>query len=153
MNLLETEKAYLAGIFDGEGSIGIYPSKPGDNYVYHRVYFVITNTDFTLAQWIKDRIPIGNFKIREIRKDNDRKRPCWEWQLCGWPRVKIILDLIQPYVVIKAKQVNLVLSLLDDERKEKGHRGEKLSPHFIERRERVAQELKAMKIAPTQFVH
>lgn len=71
LNLTETEKAYLAGLFDGEGCIGLY-CEQGSNYF--ATYLYLVNSDFRAARWLMDKVPYGQIKPRS-RYVN---RPIWE---------------------------------------------------------------------------
>ena len=52
----EREKAYLAGLVDGEGSIVIYRDK---RYETFGIKLEIANTDFELLEWVKTRFGGG----------------------------------------------------------------------------------------------
>ena len=58
--LEETEKAYLAGIIDGEGYIGLQKSPTGT----YSVRLAVNTTSETLAKWIHNTTKCGK-KIQE----------------------------------------------------------------------------------------
>jgi len=111
IDLPEVERAYLAGIVDGEGCI---------TGAKKQVRLQITTTDEALAKWIASRIP--NCPIYKI--------PPWKYQKNSWkhgisaaykPRFEIaiyrysdlipVLEEILPYLVIKKKIAELALEL------------------------------------------
>jgi hypothetical protein len=141
LNLTDVEKAYLAGLFDGEGSIGYY--KRGYS---HFAYFSICNTDFRLARWILDRTSIGTFTTRGAH-GHLGKKPQWEWRIRSKGEIKLILTTIQPYLIIKADQVDLLLCHLDVEEKIGCKAGRKVPDYVRAQRIVVEEELKRLKKA------
>ncbi len=93
----ETDKAYLAGFIDGEGSIGI------DNHGGVRtpsVRITITNTDINVLEEIKE-LWGGALSTRRIRV------PGWKASsdlLIGAKTAVNLLKEIQPYLRIKKEQ-------------------------------------------------
>lgn len=139
VNLSETEKAYLAGIFDGEGTVGYYPANGS-----HTIYVQVTNTDSRVINWVKNLIPGGFVKTR---KRHVNRKPVWEWLVRDRDLAIEVLNIIRPYLIIKADQVDLLLSLMNDERILRGDskRFQKLSPEIIEHRTSVEMQMKALK--------
>ena len=143
LNLTELEKAYLAGLFDGEGSIGYYNSKP---------YLTITNTDARIFNWIKQRISIGIIKTRS-RVGSLGKKPTWEWSVRNKLQVVLVLEAIRPYLIIKVDQVDLLLSLWDAEKLARCGKNRKVPEHIIQQRQVTEAGLKRMKTTITQSIH
>ncbi len=139
INLTETEKAYLAGIFDGEGNIGYYKANGS-----HAIYVQITNTDSRVISWLVSRIDYGYVKTR---KRHVNRKPVWEWLIRNRDNAIEFLNTIKPYLVIKLDQVDLLLSLMNDERLLRGDKKkfQSLSPEIIERRISVETQMKALK--------
>ena len=147
LNLSETEKAYLAGLFDGEGCIGLYNEKKSN---YFATYLYVTNTDFRAAKWLTDRVPYGKIKPR-VRYKN---KPVWEWLVRKREHVKEILQTLLPYLVIKVDQASVLLSYMDEEDKSRGNcaKNTQIPPEMVTRRTEISNELKRLKQAPTQTV-
>lgn len=106
----ETMIAYLAGIIDGEGSIGIEHLKPTYNrtkdYYVCRLTVINTNEDIMklLVQYFK-----GNY---DKRKDIPGRKPCFRWHVFG-DNLQWALAQLEPYILIKSKQLNVVMKYRD----------------------------------------
>ena len=134
--LTEGEAAYLAGIFDGEGTVGLYNSRNR-----HESTVMITNTDPRLMLWIKDKIGYGC--IATIRNSyHRRKHVVHHWRICNRPRVKDFLEAIIPYLIVKKDQAELLLSLWQLE----GNKSKvKITPDVKAKRDYVMEQLKYLK--------
>lgn len=136
------ECAYLAGLFDGEGTVGYYfKSALG----YHVAQVAIYNADLTVMAWIRQRIPVG-----AVTANKKSKHKGWAWMLSTQSQVVAFLTAIRPYLVIKANQVDLLLSSLDAEQETRGGKRTKLSVEDIARRNDLVTELKRLKTANFQ---
>mgnify|MGYP001608779721 CR=1 FL=1 len=146
MNLTETEKAYLAGLFDGEGTVGYYLKKA---IGYHRAQIAIYNSDPRIMEWIRSRIPFGNIVTNKISRHRG-----WAWMVTSNAQVTEFLVTIRPYLIIKANQVDLLLSLWDAEQKIRGSKKiVKLTSDHLALREMAARQLKLSKTAYFECIH
>lgn len=100
MEIKETEKAYLAGLVDGEGTITV--QNGGKNL---RMLVIITNTNLEILNFVKDRY--GGF-ILKMTNDGTRKRDCFNWRLVSKGAINFIKD-IYPYLIIKKKHADLAI--------------------------------------------
>jgi hypothetical protein len=135
--LTEVEKAYFAGIFDGEGTIGYYQRKRG----YYQIQLAITNTDFGLLTWIQSVVPYGFTRVRESRRDHPSRLPQWEWTLTAKAEAHEVLTELRPYLRVKGRQADVLLSLLDGESMTR----QRTSPAIDLRRQTAVIELKRLK--------
>ena len=109
MNDLITEpnKAYIAGIIDGEGSISIVSNNTkGKKGLYPSTYIKIS-----VGSSSKDLIDflvklLGGCSYKEKNKQN-RKR-FWRWSLSSNQAANFI-QIIVPYLIIKKHQANLAI--------------------------------------------
>lgn len=138
-NLTETEKAYLAGLFDGEGTVGYYLKSSG----YHFPQVAIYNSDPLIMDWISARISGGC--VASNSGKNSRHRS-WMWCHAKKSQIKQFLQIIRPFLVIKAEQVDLLLSLWDAEQKIRG-KANKVSSTVLDLRINTEKELKRLKTA------
>lgn len=143
MDLKETEKAYLAGLFDGEGSVGYYNGC---------VYITITNTDAAVFSWIRSITSIGIIKSRS-RVGSLGKRPTWEWSVRNKQDGRVVLEAMRPFLIIKASQVDLLFSLWDAEEEAKCGRNRKVPAHVAAQRIATEQQLRQLKVAASPSVH
>ncbi len=106
-HLPERDKAYLAGIIDGEGCITINRrrAKPGHVPVY-ALQVCISNTSRALQKWLDERFPDKTYW--RISHQNPKWRDCYHWTLSGNRQVMVFLREIAPYLVIKREQAELL---------------------------------------------
>lgn len=112
--LTRTERAYLAGIIDGEGSIGVYKRSPtGPNYF---LKLAVYNTFEALITWLTEHL--GGATVF-MRNDPPNQRPSWSWTIYGANALRVI-RLARPYMIVKAKQADLaeefMATLVDNRR-------------------------------------
>ena len=121
----EVDKAYLAGIIDGEGCITI--RKQGSYYVPS---VLIGNTNETLINHIKALLDYESIEYcmrYEDRGDRINARPSWTINLSSRDRVIKFLNLVLPYLVSKKDQALLVLDWCSKKRRLKAD----TEDHFI----------------------
>jgi hypothetical protein len=97
-------KEYIAGFFDGEGSIGIYTN--GKIHLHLKVQLVQTDTDngFAILNEIFNRF--GGNLSRSISSSGRHK---WNWQICSNPALEF-LKWIKPCLRIKKDQAILAIA-------------------------------------------
>jgi hypothetical protein len=108
---------YLAGIVDGEGSIGIDVGKPRGRMrsPNHFLRLQISNTYAPLIRWIEAR-----FGGRATPQRGLRLRTCWQWVEHGQAAVDL-LRRIQPYLIVKQQQTRLALEFWAQRTSDRGH--------------------------------
>lgn len=105
-HLSEPEKGYLAGIIDGEGTIGFSRRKYKDRYVYFpRVS--IANTSKTLIAWIAEKLPSFNSYVSS-REGSLGKKTCYCIILTGNRQCTVFLRELTPYLLIKRELAEIV---------------------------------------------
>ena len=131
-NLCETDKAYIAGLLDGEGCIGIDRIKSKNKtWEYDfRIRIVITNKDENVICWLKCVTGIGCAYIHGGRyKEN------WNiihrWQAVS-EKAREFLLAVRPYLRIKKDVCDIVLTLpkLDSDRKFYGRTAAEYTEQF-----------------------
>lgn len=120
ITLRETEKAYLAGIIDGEGSISIGITKrirKGVVYRNHYLRLQVTNTDSALIQWLNKLG--GSTAERKLRADYPTARVVYSWnKQCR--QAGEVLEQVYPYLITKRKQAEAGL-FFQSKRKRRGN--------------------------------
>lgn len=108
----ETEKAYLAGLLDGEGHVGITVAKlrPNGEWRTHILIVTLANTDMAVLRWAKDILPNGTLVIR---KQPVQQLPIGNLRWSSAAAATMLCDL-QPYIRIKAKQVAIALEFVNE---------------------------------------
>ena len=100
--LTEAQKAYLAGIIDGEGSLTIVKNKSGKLWPI----LSITQKNPQLLYWIKNTIGHG-YICR-------RKRDIYHFYLRRQSLIKDLLGLIKPYLILKRKQAEILIQFCEN---------------------------------------
>lgn len=103
-----TDKAYVAGILDGEGYITIRRSNRYlKNTVSYRLVVGFTNTDLSLLEWIQSLY--GGCINQKSRASLVRHSIAWELTIHKKEDLSRILQDVKPYIKVKAKQLDLAL--------------------------------------------
>lgn len=93
--------AYMAGIIDGEGYIGIIARTRGYLLSLH-----INNTSENIINWIA-----GHFggRSNSYQPSSPNNKRMYSWQATG-QRAKDVIWQVQPYLVIKSEHANIALN-------------------------------------------
>jgi len=102
----EADRAYIAGIFDGDGAIMacIEPHKEKRFRFRVRINLKVTQNNLDLLQWLRSLSGFGH-----IRKN----RTTFDWNVHDQKHCKELLNLFGPYSRVKAKQVKIALRILN----------------------------------------
>lgn len=100
--------AYLAGIIDGEGCMYLGYNKAHEKYHSWHSMMKVSNCDIELILWLENTF--GGAKQTHTRWTSKRafERPVYTWQSTG-AMLDYLLPLIQPFLVIKNKQCEIML--------------------------------------------
>jgi hypothetical protein len=111
VTMSDTQAAWLAGFFDGEG--GIYSYQAGRNKQYKSWNLAIYNTN--LAS-LKACVRITGCGTINRKPDRPRCKPTWRWQIASQRNLVSVLTQILPYLVIKRAKVKAYLKTWKDVR-------------------------------------
>lgn len=106
--------AYLAGIIDGEGSIGLYKVKQKDCLKGFRLApkVTIVNTNKLMVYKIRAILALIGVKIvcTRVKTKNPRatKRNVYYIQFGGYSNIKNILELVLPYLTARRQQASIL---------------------------------------------
>ena len=116
----ESEISYLAGLFDGEGSI-YYAKRPEKKKKHkgkgHRVALTqrinmeVTMTDPLVINWLRETLKVGTVtkKPRKgLRKDGTKYLMQYRWR-CVFRDAYYVCCLIYPYSITKLEKVKQIL--------------------------------------------
>lgn len=133
----DTTKAYLAGLVDGEGYIGILRAKKGNKKVWMSQFeFTFTPVikvamiEKELITWLYKTFG-GTFETRKARK-GARESYCW---MCRKAQVRTFLEIIYPYLRVKKDQAEIIFSF------PKNHTGHKLTKEIYDKRNELYNKL------------
>lgn len=99
--MTETDKAYTAGIMDGEGCIRLQKNYGLD--------VSVGNTDLDLLMWLKEHWG-GKIHPNRWHSPTRNAKPFYHWRICGgdaFPMLRAIL----PYMVVKHNRAQKALEL------------------------------------------
>lgn len=98
----EAETAYIAGIIDGEGCIGIYYKKTNGYFIQ----LTIVNTNRELISWLESKLHSNSMeKLRDKRPNNKQAYAVTVDRM----RAYEVLKRITSYVIAKRENVDLAL--------------------------------------------
>ena len=117
----EVDKAYIAGLFDGEGSIHIrrgiekkkkHNNKPGYRLSNSlRLSMEITMTDRSVLMWLHDVVGVGTLtpkKVKGKRVDGTPYLKQWRWR-CTFRDAYYVCCLIWPFAHTKLPKIQQVI--------------------------------------------
>ena len=126
--IAETDIAYIAGLFDGEGSIhfkrGIekkkkHNGKPGYRLSNSmRISMEITMTDYSVLLWVHETLGCGTLrskKVKGIRKDGTKYLPQWKWR-CTFRDAYCVCLLIWPWSHVKLDKIKQIIEYYADKK-------------------------------------
>jgi len=146
--MTDVEKAYIAGLFDGEGTVGYYFKT---SLGYHRAQVAIYNYDPRVMVWLRKRLPFGS--VVSSNQGKRKKHKGWAWSVNRRRRVESFLRLIRPYLVVKANQVDLLFSLWEAEQQIKQRTGRTVTSELLTLRSRAEADLKDSKTSAFVSLH
>jgi len=103
--------AYMAGIFDGEGCVGIKKYKPTGKQ-RTTCYFLYLDMGMTYREIPELFKSVFGGSLREERVL--RKRSMWRWNATGKTHLAAILGALIPYLRVKREQALLALSCVNE---------------------------------------
>lgn len=138
----ETDLAYLAGIIDADGHIGLVRRKRSwkrspDRTHYLRAVMQIGQAKKPLLEHIQRVVGAGTIIT------NERGRVFYNLRfypgILAW-----IIPMLMPYLVVKRRQAEIVLQFIEDLK----YRGKELSAEIFLRRELLAEECRRLNTKP-----
>jgi len=124
----ETDRAYIAGLFDGEGSIhfkrGIvkkkrHNGKPGYRLSNSmRINMEITMTDKSVLVWVHEILGVGTLRPKNVkgnRKDGTKYLQQWKWRATFRDAYYVCL-LIWPFAHVKLEKINKIIEYYSDKK-------------------------------------
>ena len=117
----DTDLAYIAGLFDGEGSInikrGIEKKKKHKNKLGYRlsnsmrISMEITMTDKSVLIWVHEVLGVGTLKpkkVRGTRKDGTPYLKQYKWR-CVFRDAYLVSCALFPYAHVKLDKIQKVI--------------------------------------------
>ena len=106
----ESDIIYIAGLFDGEGSIQYkqYMRKKPHNkkpYPNWSISMEIAMTDKEVIQWVAETLDCGTWGERKVQKGRKRQ---WRWR-CGVRDAFFVAKLLWPYAKVKLHKIEQII--------------------------------------------
>ena len=115
--MTEAERAYAAGIMDGEGCFTVLRRHERTNkgQAVHRAWYVaavnVTNTERAMLEWMQVRWGGSIYgKASLSPRSGLPGKKCWHWSLTA-KALEPFLEDVQPYLVVKYQQCRLLRML------------------------------------------
>jgi hypothetical protein len=109
-----SERAYIAGLVDGEGTISLHFRRSKSKYHERtNVEFLvqICNTDIPLLEKIKEIVGCGNLQCGRSGKKGLKN--AMNFRICNRMAVREFLLQIREYLILKRKHADLVLDFME----------------------------------------
>ncbi len=101
------DAAYLAGLIDGEGTVGLY-YRSGHGVALH---LSIANTFRPVLEWVRQTTGVGCVAMRRSPSKSERHKTGGVWK-CTAVAAETILTAVRPSLIIKAVQADLALDFM-----------------------------------------
>ena len=115
----EIDRAYIAGLFDGEGSVSYYQRKEKRKgkkkaYNYWMIRCELSMTDQYVVEWMHKTLGFGTLTKRLPTKSWIGKKIQWRWR-CSHRDALIFAKLMWPYAQVKLHKLEQVMDHYDVE--------------------------------------
>src|SRR5579859_7090895 len=146
--LTEEQKAYAAGLFDGEGSIQIAKGSRKDRptSIYYRSRVDLAMTHKPTVEWLHSVFG-GHFAVRlrgpYTNSNNVKYKPIWRWAIESASAADF-LRTIRPYLITKAEQADIALELCGRCEQVRADRWSPLTDDELAERERLYLQIKSL---------
>ena len=140
--MTEVEKAYIAGIVDGEGSIGLWRHHKNET---HTPNVTIANNSLPLLQWIQSK---AGGHIVSKKKRQAHHGDSYAWSVRQDRAIKF-LNEIKAYLILKKPQAELITG----EYKAVTHRAGKYTPEMLMKKEALAAQIRSLNKRNTRQIN
>lgn len=141
--LSETERAWLAGFWDGEGSITIFTHKEKNGKEKICPTILVCNThEGVIAHVVELLDKLGtSFAIQTVERKDEKHKNNYQVHTRNIEYIKTVLEAIQPYLVCKKAQCTLVLRYVNKKLEQRQTNGR---PRYDDEDFQVQKECQAL---------
>ena len=129
----EAEKAYLAGIIDGEGTVTLAKNRKTET---PSPSVTVANNNLELLEWIKGLV--GGTIISK-KKHKAHHSDSYAWAMRSDKAIQLLKDIRQ-YLIVKKPQADLIINKY----KSVTHRAGKYTPEMLEKKMRLVAEIRIL---------
>ena len=113
-----SEAAYIAGLFDGEGSVTYKQymrKRKGKTKAYPTwsIELEISMTDKEVIRWVYETLNVGSFSKRPPHKASMGKKMQWRWRCC-FRDALYVAKLLWPYAQVKMHAIENIIDHYED---------------------------------------
>lgn len=113
--------AYLAGLFDGEGSVSYKQymrKRKGAKKAYPtwQIRLEIAMTDESVIRWVTEFVGVGTYGPRKVRPGRKKQ---WRWR-CSHRDAFYVARLIWPYVHVKLPKIQQIIQHYTEDKLKSG---------------------------------
>ena len=141
ISLEEVEKAYLAGIVDGEGTVTLTRHHKNET---HTPRVCVANNNLELLNWIK--LKWGGVIVSK-KKYKIHHRDSYVWYVAQDRAIRF-LNEIKQYLIIKKPHADLITS----EYKSVTHRAGKYTPRMLKKKMRLVAKIRKLNHSDDKFM-
>lgn len=148
MNALqETDKAYLAGLIDGEGCITITKTQGKVNRTpVYTATVVIAMTNKNVLEYVKAMTGIGSMAIQD-RSQRENYSDAYRWFITVTSDIRDLLLSIIPFLHVKKVEAESMVEFLSLPRPKLAGKGYITPPFYVQQRENYYLLLRDLKTA------
>ena len=118
--MTETERAYIAGLFDGEGSVDYaqrWEKRTKGKYKVWRIHCEISMTHQYIIEWVHETLGIGTVRPKKVKEG---LKPQWRWR-CGFRDAYSFAKIVWPHVQVKLHKIEQIIDHYTPE--DQSHKG------------------------------
>ena len=118
---MESDIAYIAGLFDGEGSVSYkqYMRKRKHNktaYPTWQIRLEISMTDQSVLQWVRDVLEVGTVGPKKYYSEYTKTwKKQWRWR-CSHRDAFYVCCLLFPYAHVKVESLQKIIDHYKDKK-------------------------------------
>ena len=118
------DAAYIAGLFDGEGSVTYKQymrQRKGKTKAYTTwsIELEISMTDKEVIRWVHETLNVGSFSKRPPHKSSMGKKMQWRWR-CSFRDALYVCKLLWPYAQVKLHKIEQIIDHYEPRAQELG---------------------------------
>ena len=118
--MTETERAYIAGLFDGEGSVDYaqrWEKRTKGKYKVWRIHCEISMTHQYIIEWVHETLGFGTVRPKKVKEG---LKPQWRWR-CGFRDAYSFAKIVWPHVQVKLHKIEQIIDHYSPE--DQSHKG------------------------------
>lgn len=133
-------EAYVAGLIDGEGCMGIYAKKYTNSSIPWRPHLSVTLTNLETLNYLSREY--GGRVWKHASRPN--RKPCWRWMLTGKTALYFVATTY-PWLIVKRREAEVMLDVLFNYPPRLPGRGKHYSDSWSQKLAEASVELKRLK--------